>query len=181
MASTPLSGRQSQKAPAPERSKRGLTSKNLSSLFSLGGQGRPHGGCSSHRSCARAGLGGQGKAVPQWAVGMAQLPQAAGTALSCWSSRRLWALLLHTGFGFVRCCVEPGGWTPWSFCVPSNCGYSVFCDYLKSTERNNAVNKMWPKVLGGFLFVFVFVLQKPSTFIPVKCFCMRGYCNCCLC
>ena len=59
-------------------------------------------------SCARGGSGSQGKAVPQRAVGMAQLPRAAGMALSWQSSGSIWALLLHTGFVFVWCYVELG-------------------------------------------------------------------------
>ena len=71
-------------------------------------EGNPHGGCSSSQgaegstelcsltamgpegtvwSCARGGSGGgQGKAVPQRALGMAQAARAAGTAPSCRSS-----------------------------------------------------------------------------------------------
>ena len=63
------------------------------------------------RSCARGGSGGgQGKAVPQRALGMAQAARAAGTAPSCRSSGSAGTPLSAIGFVLGCCCVGPG-WT----------------------------------------------------------------------
>lgn len=64
------------------------------------------------RSCARRGSSrGQGEAVPQRALCMAQAARAAGTA---WSYR--------SSVGLGCCCVGPG-WAQWSVWVPSSSEY----------------------------------------------------------
>jgi len=60
-----------------------------------------------------------------------------GTALSCWSSRSVWATLSDIGFGLWVVLCGAWSWTPWSLRVYSNSRYSVILWFLHYSPKSN--------------------------------------------
>lgn len=60
---------------------------------------------------------------------MEHAAQGSVMAPSCLSSGSIWRLLSEIGFEFWMVLCGARGCTQWSFCIPSNSGDSLFCDF----------------------------------------------------